>query len=150
MRTRFYYPTARRSGRTQGIVRKQKKVKLTKEARAAIKIRQREASRRYKQDLDEAWAKIDEATENLAATHHKSVRRVQSELHTGPNMARKRRLKTSAWNAFCWKKNISLKEAKTVVGDESRHDVGSMFYFADHLLLLDTTASGESAVDGMY
>jgi hypothetical protein len=29
---------------------------------------------------------------------------VQAELHMGRNMARSKRQKTSAWNAFCWKK----------------------------------------------
>jgi len=110
MRTRFYQSTAKPSGHIQRIARKHKKVQLTKEARAAINARRREASKQYKQDVDKVWAELCEKTENLASTHHKSVRRVQSELHLGQSLAHRRHAKPNAWNAFCWKKRISLKE----------------------------------------
>ena len=146
MRTWFYQPTAKRPGHTQGIARKQKRVKLTKEARAAITARQREASRHYQRDLDEAWAKIGEATESIATAHHKSVRHVQSELHMRPSIAHKNHSKTSAWNAFSWKKNNTLKGEKGVV-DESRQFT---FYILFLLLIfhLDSPAGGDD-VGGM-
>jgi hypothetical protein len=95
---------------SQGVARIRKRVELTKEARLAINARRLEASQSYKKDLGEAWAEIDKVTENLAATHHKSVRRVQGELHMRSSLVRAKHSKTSAWNAFSWKKNMLLKE----------------------------------------
>jgi hypothetical protein len=112
MQTKFYWPTSKSKQCTQGILRPYKWVQLTKEAHATINACQCEASHHYKKDLDETWVKIDEATENLAITHHKSVHRVQGELHMGRNMAHTKQLKTSAWNAFSWKKNMMLKQQK--------------------------------------
>ena len=116
MRTRFYQPTTKPSGHVQQIARKYKKVQLTKAARAAINARRREATIRYNQDVDKLWAELGEKAENLASTHHKSVRRVQTELHLGQSIAHRRRNKANLWNAFCWKKSVSLKENN----DESR------------------------------
>lgn len=102
MRTRFY-KAAEPSRKTQPISRKRERVSLTKEARAAITSRQRVASVLYKGDIDEAWSQINEATATIAATHHKSVHRVQQELHMGNAVAHTKRSKTSTWNAFLWK-----------------------------------------------
>ena len=54
-------------------------------------------------------------TENLAATHHKSIHRVQSELHMGSVMAKREHKKTNAWNAFCWKKSQDKENGKTLL-----------------------------------
>jgi hypothetical protein len=110
MRTRFYQASSRSTKRTQGIQRT-RRIRLSKEARAAASARQREAALRYKNDITDAWKNIDQATEDLAVTHHKSLRRVQAELHMGRNMARTKRHKTSAWNAFCWKKRQDKENA---------------------------------------
>ena len=117
MPAQFYHSTAKT---TQGVRRTHKRVQLTKEARAAINARRREASDKFQRDLEKAWTNINEATETLASTHHKSIRRVQSELHMGQNIAWRRRSKNSLWNAFCWKKGISLKAEKETGGDESK------------------------------
>lgn len=110
MRTWSRQTSENRPVHSQGVARVRKRVELTKEARLAINARRLEASQNYKKDLGEAWAEIDKATENLAATHHKSVRRVQGELHMRSNLVRAKHSKTSAWNAFSWKKNMMLKE----------------------------------------
>jgi hypothetical protein len=82
---------------------------MSKEMRAALLVRQREAAAKYRDDIEIAWAKIDEATEELATTHHKSLRRIQSDLHMGRHVARRKRIKTSLWNAFCWKKRQEMQ-----------------------------------------
>lgn len=92
-----------------------------------INARQRAASHRYKKDLDEAWTQFNEVAENIASTHHKSVRRVEGELHLGRSIARTKRSKTSAWNAFCWKKRVSSKETN---GDESMNTSNVIFYIS--------------------
>jgi len=113
MQTRFYQPTvAHTSKKPQGILKRHQQVRLTKEARAAVNARQCDAAHRYKVDIDEAWSKIAEETENIAAAHHKSVRQVQSELHMGQKLAHTKRTRTNAWNTFIWKKTLSLKGDK--------------------------------------
>jgi|SRR5580693_8678026 hypothetical protein len=104
MRTRFYPTSIGSTKRTQVSKRTTPRVRLSKEARAALTARQREAATRYKKDVEDVWTKIDEATEDLAVNHHKSLRRVQSELHMGRLITRTKRQKTNLWNAFCWKK----------------------------------------------
>lgn len=81
------------------------KVILSKEARALLTSTRRAKSRQFKTALDEAWCQIDEATKTIAASHHKSIRRVQNELYIGHGILRSKRSKPNAWNAFCWKKN---------------------------------------------
>ena len=117
MRTRFYETSVGPTKRTQVGKRTIPRVRLSKEARAALTARQREAAARYKNDVEDVWTKIDEATEDLAVNHHKSLRHVQSELHMGRLMARTKRQKTSAWNAFCWKKR-----------QEKENDSSGMFH----------------------
>jgi hypothetical protein len=100
---------------TQTVKKKTKRPQLSKEARAAVNARRRQASQNYRNDLEEAWKKIDEVTENLAATHHKSIRRVQSELHMGSIMAKREHKKTNAWNAFCWKKSQDKENGNSLL-----------------------------------
>src|SRR5260221_1184067 len=76
MRTRFYNTSSKLGKTTQAVKKKAKCLQLSKEARAAINTRRRQAAQNYRNDLGEAWKKIDEVTENLAATHHKSIHRV--------------------------------------------------------------------------
>ena len=71
MKTRFYATSAKLSKTTQPVKKKAKRPHLSKEARAAVNARCRQAAQNYRNDLGEAWKKIDEVTENLAATHHK-------------------------------------------------------------------------------
>ena len=104
MKTRFYN-TSTKAGRTTQGARKFHRPKLTKDVRAAITARRRLASQSYRSALKDTWEKIDELTENLAVAHHKSIRQVQLELHMGRQVGSTGRKKTSAWNAFCWKKS---------------------------------------------
>jgi hypothetical protein len=123
VRTRFYDPAAKSSRRTQGLARKFKRRELSKEVRAAQVIQRRQAAQSFKKDIDDAWAQINEATETIAANHHKSVHRVQGDLYMGRSLSLAKHSKTSAWNAFCWKKNISLK----VSGNESKRCINVIY-----------------------
>jgi|ERR1700733_2591030 len=105
MRTRFYHTSTRATRTTLGVKRKINRPKLSADARAALLARRRQASQNYKNALGETWTTIDKLTQELATSHHKSIQRVQSELHTGHELARKERKKTSVWNAFTWKKS---------------------------------------------
>jgi hypothetical protein len=80
------------------------KVILSKEARAALRSVQREKSQRFKDALDDAWGQIDQVTKTIAASHHKSVWRVQNNLYLGRGALRSKQSKVNLWNAFCWKK----------------------------------------------
>jgi hypothetical protein len=104
MRTRFYSTSTKASRTTQGIAQKVSRPKLTKDVHAAINARRRLASQSYQRTLKDTWLKIDELTKNRAVAHHKSIRHVQLELHMGRQVGRTEPKKTSAWNAFCWKK----------------------------------------------
>jgi hypothetical protein len=62
-------------------------------------------SQSYRSALKDTWEKINDLTENLAVAHHKSIRQIQLELHMGWQVGFTDCKKTSAWNAFCWKKS---------------------------------------------
>jgi hypothetical protein len=111
MRARFYNAPSK-PVRPQGISRNRARTQLSTEARGEVNTRRREAQQQYRKAIDEAWAKIDEFTQGIAANHHKSLRRVQGELHMGRTLARIKRKKSNAWNAFLWKKNCILKDTE--------------------------------------
>ena len=78
--------------------------KLSKEARKLLTAQQRSAAAAFAKDLDDAWKTIDEVTEQMAGTHHKSVRSIRSALHMGRGaLTRQKPNKTSPWNAYVWK-----------------------------------------------
>jgi hypothetical protein len=104
MRTRYHRGTVGTQRRTQNIAKHPPRVQLSKDARIAVKARRQAAARLYRTDLEDAWTKMQGVTEDLAANHHKSIRRVQTELNLSCGVARFTRKKTNAWNAFCWKK----------------------------------------------
>ena len=104
MRTRFYQTSATHA-KTTGVKKRIKRPTLTKEARAALNARRRLAAKKYRDALGDSWNTLDKLTEDIAVSHHKSIRRVQTELHTGIQRSRIGRKKTSAWNAFTWKKS---------------------------------------------
>jgi hypothetical protein len=93
------------SKRTQGLARTHAKVQLSKEARAALTLRRREASLTYRKAVEDAWQVIDDTSIKIAADHKKSVRRVQNELHMGHSLLQSKHSKISAWNSFLWKKS---------------------------------------------
>lgn len=104
MRTRFYQTSAKHA-KTTGVKKRIKRPKLSKEARAILNARRQLAAQRYRDALGDSWNTLDKLTEDIAVSHHKSIRRVQTELHTGIQRSRIQRKKTSAWNAFTWKKS---------------------------------------------
>jgi hypothetical protein len=89
MRTRFYHTLTRATQTTLGVKCKINCLKLSADARAALLARQQQASQNCKNALGETWTTIDKLTQELATSHHKSVQRVQSKLHTGHELARK-------------------------------------------------------------
>jgi hypothetical protein len=94
--------------RIQPLPRHRPRVHLSKEARALLNASRREKSRRFKAALNDAWHHIDESVKSIASSNHKSIRRVQQDLYMGQSLLRSKRLKSSAWNAFCWKKNLAI------------------------------------------
>jgi hypothetical protein len=123
MKTRFYN-TSTKVGRTTQDARKFHRPKLTKDVRAAITARRRLVSQSYKSALKDTWGKIDELTKNLAVAHHKSICQVQLELHIGRQVGLTGHKKTSAWNAFCWKKS-----------QEKENGINSLFLFLLNIYL---------------
>ena len=81
MKTRFYEPASRPSRITQGVRRPKGRIQLTKDARAQAHKRQKQAAQKYDAGLKDAWAKISETAKELAGMHHKSLQRVQTDLH---------------------------------------------------------------------
>ena len=120
-----FHPTSKSSRkRTQPVVRKYTRIRLSRDARAAISARQKEALRRFQEGIQTTWRDIDKNAETLAATHHKSVKYVQNQLYMGRQMVRAKRKKRSTWNAFIWKK-----------GEERRNDAESKSTFLWMLFL---------------
>ncbi|KIK21243.1 hypothetical protein PISMIDRAFT_104387 [Pisolithus microcarpus 441] len=101
-------PTARR---VQPKARPRIKVILSANARAALKLNQYDKTEKFKKDLDDAWQSLDKVTKTLASKHHKSVQRVQNDLHLGHMKFRSKHSKISAWNAFCWKKGRTMNQS---------------------------------------
>ena len=81
------------------------KVILSKEARAMLSLERKKKSVCFKQDLENAWSDVTEATKKIAATHHKSLRCVQHNLYLRSGPLLRKREKVNAWNAFFWKKS---------------------------------------------
>lgn len=90
--------------RVQPPPRPRAQVILSKTARRNLQIAQRDKYERFRRDLDTAWQKLKDMTKSLSATHGKSIRRVENELHIGHSRLRGRKSKLNTWNAFCWKK----------------------------------------------
>lgn len=104
MRSRFFKPSRGSSRTTQGVrLRKVQRPKLSKEARAITRQQRRLSKENFNTAVKGAWSTIEGITNDLATAHAKSLRRVQSELHMGSQLTRKRHGKTNAWNAFLWK-----------------------------------------------
>jgi hypothetical protein len=105
MGIRFYTTKARARNRVRGTKNRAPRVKLSKEARETLQIRRRREATSFQTDIDQAMDDMDEAIRKIAADHRKSFRSVQFLLHRGRGKLTKgHRNKTSAWNAWCWKK----------------------------------------------
>jgi hypothetical protein len=109
MKLSFYKPSDKPTQRPQSASKAKSRNELSAEARAAIKVQQRESQLCYQKDVDDAWAQIDKLTEKIATSHHKSIRRVQGALHMGHTISCAKRSKSSAWNAFIRTKSVALK-----------------------------------------
>ncbi|KAG1747011.1 hypothetical protein EDD22DRAFT_981916 [Suillus occidentalis] len=94
----------------QCLPRTRPKVHLSKEARALLTSQRRQKSRVFRAALDDAWFRIDESVKTIASSHHKSVRRVQNDLYLGHATLRYKHMKSSPWNAFCWKKRQQARD----------------------------------------
>ena len=113
MRTCFYQVSGKHAETTQGIKKKIQHPRLSKKARAALNARWHLAAKHYKDALGETWNMIDKITEDISSSHHKSVRRVQMELYTSLQRSHTEQKKTSAWNAFTWKKSQEKENSKS-------------------------------------
>jgi hypothetical protein len=92
-------------------VKRHPRPRLSAAANADIRAHQREKNTAYNNALDDANKAINDIIENLAVTHKKSIHRVQSTLHMGrDSITNAQRTKSSAWNAFCWKKAKEVRD----------------------------------------
>ena len=112
MRTHFYTTSSSLSQPTQAVKKKAKRPQLSKEAWTLVNAHRHQASQSYRTELGKAWATIDKLTEDIAENHHKSLHRVQSELHMGRQLASCQHKKTNMWNVFCWKKSQDKENGK--------------------------------------
>jgi len=101
--------------RTQPPTHPHTKVILSAEARAVLKLNQREKANKFRTDLNNASQKLDQTTKTIAAKHHKSIRRIENDLYIGHTKLRSWQYKINAWNMFCWK----MCGTKRVVNDEN-------------------------------
>ena len=111
MQVQFYQTSAKYTRTTQSIKKKIQCPKLSKEAHVALNACRLLAVKWYKDALGETWKTIDKLTEEIATSNHKNVCCVQTELYTGLQCSHTECKRTSAWNAFTWKKS---QEKKTV------------------------------------
>ncbi|KAG1758577.1 hypothetical protein EDD22DRAFT_783713, partial [Suillus occidentalis] len=103
-------------GRIQPLGRRHPRVCLSKEARAILTASRCKKSNRFKSTIHNVWANIDESVKAIASSNHKSICQVQHELYMGQSLFRNKRLKLSAWNTFCWKKNQSVDKENAPSG----------------------------------
>ncbi|KIJ59500.1 hypothetical protein HYDPIDRAFT_33108 [Hydnomerulius pinastri MD-312] len=104
MVTQVFFSKKTPGWRVQPLLQSCTKVTLSEQAWVTLKLNQREKSAHFKNNLDDAWWKIDEATKAIAAAHSKSLCCVETDLHLGHGRLRSRRSKLNTWNTFCWKK----------------------------------------------
>ncbi|KAI6029378.1 hypothetical protein BKA83DRAFT_4489339 [Pisolithus microcarpus] len=117
-----FYSSKSTARRIQPKARPWIKVILSANARAALKLNQHDKAERFKKDLDDAWQSLDKVTKTLASKHHKSIRRVENDLHLGHMKFRSRHSKISAWNAFCWKKGHTMNRSNESVAGSKAED----------------------------
>ena len=97
---------------------------ISKDARAAAITRQREATQRYKANLDDTWVQMDKTIKNIATQHQRSIKQVQQQLHLGRSLGHGKHKKNSYWNTFLWKK-----------GQEHKADESKPFIFFSRQIL---------------
>ncbi|KAG1734233.1 uncharacterized protein EDB91DRAFT_1238445 [Suillus paluster] len=108
MSSQSFLPLSGGKMHVQPLGRRRPRVHLSKEARAILTASHHEKSHCFKTAIHNVWADINKSVKAIAASNHKSICQVQHELYMGQSLLRNKRLKLSAWNAFCWKKNQSV------------------------------------------
>ncbi|TFK67057.1 hypothetical protein BDN72DRAFT_899278 [Pluteus cervinus] len=84
---------------------------MTPAARMDALRRQRETRHRYNNEVQTTWTELTTMAEDIAKKHHKSVQRVQRDIHLAQPV--QKRPKVNAWNAFC----RETKEQRRSSGD---------------------------------
>lgn len=90
---------------------------LGKNAQAAATERRRLAKENYSSALDGLWSKVQHDVETLAVEHHKSIRKVSSDLHMGSTVSLGKHSRISTWNAYTWKTRKLDKENNLRTGN---------------------------------
>ena len=109
-----YHSTFKNSHKcVQIVAHKYSRIRLPRKACLAIAAKQREAVCHFRAGVQGAWAGIDKSAKTLAATHHKSVRYVQTQLYMGCQKLWTKRKKSSLWNAFMWKKGNECRNTES-------------------------------------
>lgn len=109
--TIFYKTNAKSPTATQGVKRRVRP-RLSREALQALNLRRRQSAANYRKALGDAWSKFDEISQDLATSHRKSLQHVQKSLYIRSRYISTK--KTSAWNAFCWKKGQEKENGKCI------------------------------------
>ena len=100
-----FYPTSKVSHkRVQPVRHKYGHICLSHDACTAIAAQQKEALRRFQEAIQTTWGEIDRSAKTLAATHHKSVKYMHSQLYMGRQTLHAKRKKKNTWNTFIWKR----------------------------------------------
>jgi hypothetical protein len=102
--SRFFQTPVPASAINPPSTRPQPHVEVSKEVRAALRASRQDAAQKYQGAVQDVYATIEQQVKDVAKTHAKSIRHVQSDLHMGPQISMQSRSRKNAWNAFCWKK----------------------------------------------
>src|SRR6266576_6526962 len=98
---------------------------LGKSAQREVTERRRVAAAKYNHTVEELWSTIRQESEKIAVEHHKSLRRVSTDIHMKPTISLGKHSKISAWNAFLWKKRKLEKENQMANGNNAILSVSS-------------------------
>ena len=115
MRTRFLKTTVQPS-QANSKAKRCPRPKLGKEAQALAIARRQTAAHSYNKSIDGLWSKMDEEMKNIAVKHHKSLQKVQADLHMGHQTLLKKHSVINPWNAILWKFRQEAKENEVPEG----------------------------------
>ena len=79
-------------------------IEVSKEVRAALRVSRQDAAQKYQDAIQDVYATVEQQVKDVAKTHARSVRHVQSDLHMGPQISMQSHSRKNAGNMFCWKK----------------------------------------------
>ncbi|KAF8330272.1 hypothetical protein F5887DRAFT_1081863 [Amanita rubescens] len=109
MRT-WFLKTAAQPSQANSKAKRRPRAKIGKGAQALAVARRQTAADGYNKSIDSAWSKIDEEMKNIATKHHKSLQKVQTDLHMGHQRLLKKHSVINPWNAILWKLRQEEKE----------------------------------------